>query len=152
MAASAPAMPAAPAAVAASAVVTTPVLAAQVTAPASAPGTCKSPPRRLCRSWRQFSHRLLCLLLYPASVASIGAGGSRLTLSAKEPAWVEIPGCQWRQDFLASSQQVNVFDLQGKAPLKVHAGNAPTLSMQFNGQPVDLAAVTRMNVARIELK
>ena len=150
VAASAPAMPAASAAVAASAVVTTPVLAAQVTAPASAPAPAK-PASTAVPLVAAVQPSAPLPASVSASVASIGAGGSRLTLSAKEPAGGNS-GCQWRQDFsrqLAAGERV---DLQGKAPLKVHAGNAPTLSMQFNGQPVDLAAVTRMNVARIELK
>lgn len=151
VAASAPAMPAASAAVAASAVVTTPVLAAQVTAPASAPAPAK-PASTAVPLVAAVQPSAPLPASVSASVASIGAGGSRLTLSAKEPAWVEIRDANGAKIFsrqLAAGERV---DLQGKAPLKVHAGNAPTLSMQFNGQPVDLAAVTRMNVARIELK
>lgn len=79
-------------------------------------------------------------------------GGSRIAMSAKEAAWVEIRDASGAKIFsrqLAAGERV---ELQGRAPFKVHAGNAPTLTMQFNGQPVDLASVTRMNVARIELK
>ncbi|MDE2593067.1 MAG: helix-turn-helix domain-containing protein [Burkholderiales bacterium] len=76
----------------------------------------------------------------------------KLTLSSKEPAWIEVRDALGQRVFsrqLAAGERV---DVQGQAPLKVHAGNAPSVSIQFNGRSVDLAAVTRQNVARIELK
>ena len=75
-----------------------------------------------------------------------------MTLSAKDSAWIEVRDGSGQKLFsrlLAGGERV---ELQGRPPLNVHAGNAPTVSIQFNGRPVDLAAVTRQNVARIELK
>ncbi|MCC7545361.1 MAG: DUF4115 domain-containing protein [Aquabacterium sp.] len=75
-----------------------------------------------------------------------------MTLSAKESAWIEVRDASGQKLFsrlLAGGERV---ELQGRPPLNVHAGNAPTVSIQFNGRPVDLVAVTRQNVARIELK
>lgn len=93
------------------------------------------------------------------SVTSVTSGASTpsgpvatLTLSSKEPAWIEVRDVTGQRVFsrqLAAGERV---DVQGQAPLKVHAGNAPSVSIQFNGRPVDLAAVTHQNVARIELK
>ena len=88
-----------------------------------------------------------------SSAASAPTGPiGKLTLTSKEPAWIEVRDALGQRVFsrqLAAGESV---DVQGQAPLKVHAGNAPSVSIQFNGRPVDLAAVTRQNVARIELK
>lgn len=89
-----------------------------------------------------------------ASAPAVAASGptGKITLVAKEPAWVEVRDGTGQRLFsrqLAAGERV---DVQGVAPLKVHAGNAPSLSLQFNGRPVDLVAVTKQNVARIELK
>jgi cytoskeleton protein RodZ len=42
--------------------------------------------------------------------------------------------------------------LDGHLPFKLKIGNAAATSLVFRGQPVDLAALTRDNVARLELK
>ena len=92
-----------------------------------------------------------------ASVVSSSASApsgplAKMTLSAKESAWIEVRDASGQKLFsrlLAGGERV---ELQGRPPLSVHAGNAPTVSIQFNGRPVDLVSVTRQNVARIELK
>lgn len=77
---------------------------------------------------------------------------SKLTLSSKEPAWIEVRDAGGLRVFSRQLMAGERVDVQGQAPLKVHAGNAPSVSIQFNGRQVDLAAVTHQNVARIELK
>ncbi len=42
--------------------------------------------------------------------------------------------------------------LDGTPPFKVKIGNAAATRLVFRGQPVDLAASTRDNVARLDLK
>jgi cytoskeleton protein RodZ len=42
--------------------------------------------------------------------------------------------------------------LDGVMPLKVKVGNAAGTQLVFRGQPLALAAYTRDNVARLELK
>lgn len=76
----------------------------------------------------------------------------RLRLAAKDAAWVEVRDGAGAKIFSRHISAGESVELQGQPPLKVHAGNAPVLSIQFNGQAIDLAAVTRQNVARIELK
>lgn len=88
----------------------------------------------------------------PSSASAPSGPLAKMTLSAKESAWIEVRDASGQKLFsrlLAGGERV---ELQGRPPLNVHAGNAPTVSIQFNGRPVDLAAVTRQNVARIELK
>lgn len=86
--------------------------------------------------------------------APIGPAGKtgRMTLAAKEASWVEVRDGAGQKVFSRVIQAGETVELQGQPPLKVHAGNAPVLSLQFNGKAVDLAAVTRQNVARVELK
>jgi|JI10StandDraft_1071094.scaffolds.fasta_scaffold44020_2 cytoskeleton protein RodZ len=88
----------------------------------------------------------------PSSASAPSGPLAKMTLSAKESAWIEVRDASGQKLFsrlLAGGERV---ELQGRPPLNVHAGNAPTVSIQFNGRPVDLVAVTRQNVARIELK
>lgn len=88
----------------------------------------------------------------PSSVSAPSGPIAKMTLSAKESAWIEVRDASGQKLFsrlLAGGERV---ELQGRPPLNVHAGNAPRVSIQFNGRPVDLVAVTRQNVARIELK
>jgi hypothetical protein len=42
--------------------------------------------------------------------------------------------------------------VDGSPPLRVTVGNAAVTQVTFRGQPVELAASTRDNVARLELK
>ena len=42
--------------------------------------------------------------------------------------------------------------LDGALPMRVKIGNAVATELVFRGQPLDLAASTRDNVARLELK
>lgn len=85
-----------------------------------------------------------------ASVPTIPV--AKMTLSSKDAAWVEVRDSTGQKLFsrqLAAGERV---DLQGRPPLNVVAGNAPSVSIQFNGRSVDLAPIIRQNVARIELK
>jgi len=86
--------------------------------------------------------------------APIGPAGKtgRMTLAAKEASWVEVRDGAGQKVFSRVIQAGETVELQGQPPLKVHAGNAPVLSLQFNGKAVDFDAVTRQNVARVELK
>jgi cytoskeleton protein RodZ len=49
-------------------------------------------------------------------------------------------------------QPGETLDLEGTAPFRVRIGNASGTRMSFRGQPMELAAYTRDNVARLELK
>jgi cytoskeleton protein RodZ len=40
----------------------------------------------------------------------------------------------------------------GQLPIRLTIGNAPATRLRFKGQPVELAASTRDNVARLELQ
>lgn len=97
----------------------------------------------------------------PQSPASIPSGkqvllapGSavKLRMAAKGPSWVEILDGNGQKLISRQLTAGESTEVQGVPPLKVHVGNVPALAVEFNGHPVDLAAVARQNVARIELK
>ncbi|HET8694341.1 MAG TPA: helix-turn-helix domain-containing protein [Aquabacterium sp.] len=94
----------------------------------------------------------------PASIPSgkqvLSASGSavKLRMAAKGPSWVEILDGNGQKLISRQLAAGETTEIQGVPPLKVHVGNVPALAVEFNGHPVDLAAVARQNVARIELK
>lgn len=113
-----------------------------------------SAPRVATRAADAASASAVASVTMAGSAASSVVDGvpAKVTLSSKEAAWIEVRDAVGVKVFsrqLAAGERV---DVQGRPPLKVLAGNAPSVSIQFNGKPVDLAAVTRQNVARIELK
>jgi cytoskeleton protein RodZ len=54
--------------------------------------------------------------------------------------------------FSRTLQPGETVGLNGNLPIRVKVGNAAATQVQFKGKPVDLQAVTRDNVARVELK
>jgi cytoskeleton protein RodZ len=86
-----------------------------------------------------------------ASEAADGAGGVAL-LRASEASWVEVVDAGGQVLVQRVLQPGESLGLDGKLPFKLKIGNAAATSLVFRGQPVDLAALTRDNVARLELK
>lgn len=92
----------------------------------------------------------------PASAASAPAAlpvaEVPLQLKASATTWVEVIDGQSK--VLVSRMLVSgeVLPLDGAAPFKLKIGNAAGTEVVFRGQVVDLAASTRDNVARLELK
>jgi len=90
------------------------------------------------------------LQLDPAGAA---ARAGRLTLSVREPAWVDVrETVSGRKVFSRLVQAGENLSVEGQSPLNVRVGNAQAVTLRFGGQPVDLAPYTRNNVARLELK
>lgn len=78
------------------------------------------------------------------------AGMLQIRVSAQS--WVEVTDA--RGQALISRVVLPGEDvaLDGETPLKIKIGNAGVTQLSLRGQPVDLAAYTRDNVARLELK
>lgn len=84
------------------------------------------------------------------STASTNA--ATIQIKASERSWVSI----------TDRNNQNIFDkimvagvgetVQGEPPLQVVIGNAPSTTLIFNNQPVDLAPVTKDRVARLKLE
>ena len=78
-------------------------------------------------------------------------GSSSLLIKASAESWVEVVAAKGQvllSRLLRSGDQV---DVNGIAPLKLRVGNVAGTELVFRGQPVDLAARSRDNVARLEL-
>ncbi len=86
-----------------------------------------------------------------AEVANPSSAGLQLVMS--DSSWVEVRSqltgdkVLYRQ--LNAGETVN---LDATPPLSVKIGNAAAVKLNFRGQPIELDAFTRNNVARLELK
>jgi cytoskeleton protein RodZ len=88
----------------------------------------------------------------PATRDGAGATPGVIQLRTTAPSWVEVTDANGRALLARLVQPGEVLDLEGAAPFRVRIGNASGTRMSFRGQPMELAAYTRDNVARLELK
>lgn len=86
----------------------------------------------------------------PAAASS--AGAKPLKMSFAVTSWVRIDDAGGRtllNDLVRAGEERN---LSGAAPLSVFLGNAPGVTVEFDGQPVDISGATRdNNTARFKL-
>jgi cytoskeleton protein RodZ len=75
-----------------------------------------------------------------------------IQLRATAPSWIEVTDGSGRSLVARLVQPGETIDLEGAAPFRVRIGNAAATRVKFRGQPMELAAYTRDNVARLELK
>jgi cytoskeleton protein RodZ len=87
----------------------------------------------------------------PANVFEAAAAGV-LQLHANERSWVEVTDARGKSLISRLVEAGEDVGLDGVMPLKVRIGNAAATKVVFRGQPLDLGAFTRDNVARLELK
>ncbi len=86
-----------------------------------------------------------------SSAAADSAGGVAV-LRASDATWVEVVDAGGQVLVQRQLQPGESLGLNGILPFKLKIGNAAATQLQFRGQGVDLAPVTRDNVARLELK
>ncbi len=88
-----------------------------------------------------------------ASVApSAASPAGPLQLRANSETWVEVLDAQSQILLSRMLQPGETVVLDGTMPFKLKIGNAAGTEVMFRGQPVNLAASTRDNVARLQLK
>lgn len=75
-----------------------------------------------------------------------------VVLASTEAAWVEVRDARGRRLLSRQLAAGETVGLDGLAPLSVRVGNATAVRLTYRGDPVELAAFTRNNVARLELK
>lgn len=75
-----------------------------------------------------------------------------LQVHADERSWVEVTDARGRSLISRLVEAGEDVGLDGVLPLKVRIGNAGATKVVFRGQPLELGAFTRDNVARLELK
>ena len=86
----------------------------------------------------------------PASPSSVA--GSPLVMVVSDPSWIEVrdgAGKRLLSRHVASGETVG---LMGAPPFAVRIGNAGGVQVSYLGHEVELAAFTRNNVAKLELK
>jgi cytoskeleton protein RodZ len=88
----------------------------------------------------------------PAPGASAAAAGGLIQLRTREPSWVEVRDGGGRVLISRTVLPGEGVGLDGEAPFRLVIGNAAATEVTFRGQPIDLLAVTRDSVARLELK
>lgn len=84
--------------------------------------------------------------------ASAIAGPDALALKAKEDTWIEARDAKGRVLLSRLMRAGEAANVSGQAPLQLKIGNARGTELQFRGHSVDLSAVARDNVVRMELK
>ena len=75
-----------------------------------------------------------------------------IQLHTTAASWIEVTDGSGRSLVARLVQPGETIDLEGAAPFRVRIGNASGTQVSYRGQPMELAAYTRDNVARLELK
>jgi len=90
-------------------------------------------------------------MLEPEALAAAAAAGV-LQLHTSAQSWVEVTDASGQSLLTRVLQPGETVGLDGTLPLKLRIGNAGSTQVVFRGQPMELSAYTRDNVARLELK
>jgi cytoskeleton protein RodZ len=91
----------------------------------------------------------------PAELATTGAAAppsGLVQLRSSEASWVEARDSRGQLLLSRTVLPGESVGLDGSLPIRLTIGNAAATQLGFRGQPVDLAARTRDNVARVELQ
>lgn len=83
--------------------------------------------------------------------ASAAATGGQLRLTFEGDSWVDIRDADGNKVASRLYRPGAEETLSGKPPFKLVIGNAAQVKLFYNGQPVDLAAHVKVNVARLQL-
>lgn len=75
-----------------------------------------------------------------------------LAVRTSGESWVEVQDGRGQMLLSRTVQPGEAVGLDGALPLRLTIGNAAATQLVFRGQPVDLAASTRDNVARLQLR
>jgi len=70
---------------------------------------------------------------------------------ASAPSWVEVVDAAGATLVARTLRPGESLELDGALPLRVRIGNVAATTLSFRGQPVDLTAAARGNIAQLEL-
>jgi cytoskeleton protein RodZ len=87
-----------------------------------------------------------------ASVPAPAAAAGSLVLRTTAASWVEVSDGANRMQLARMLTPGETVGLDGSLPMKVKIGNAAGTEVTFRGKRIDLAPLTRENIARLELK
>lgn len=120
--------------------VPTPVAPASAAASDAAPATAAAP-----------AASEPALATEPDAVTAVAASGV-LQFRASAQTWVEVTDARGQSLISRVLEPGESVGLDGVMPMKVRIGNAAVTQVVFRGQPLALAAYTRDNIARLDLK
>jgi cytoskeleton protein RodZ len=86
-----------------------------------------------------------------ADATSAATGGDPLTLRAVQATWVQAVDGSGQTLMARLVPAGETVSLTAKPPLRLRIGNAGGTELSFRGQPIDLKAVARDNIANITL-
>ncbi len=81
-----------------------------------------------------------------------GAGPEQLMFRLKGESWIEVRDATGTIVFSGIAPAGSTRTVQGKPPFAVVLGNAPQVSIEYRGQPVELGSHTRVGVARLTVQ
>jgi cytoskeleton protein RodZ len=87
----------------------------------------------------------------PAPVPAAQPGVHRLVLRMEQEAWVEVRDRDGRNLVSSLNPAGSERAVRGQPPFELVIGNAPHVTLTYNGKPVDLAPHIKGEVARLTL-
>jgi len=93
--------------------------------------------------------------VHSAPVAASAPGATPATIAvlrASDESWIEVHDANGQVLMSRTLLAGETVGLDGALPLRVKIGNAVATELSFRGRPVDLAPITRDNIARLELR
>lgn len=92
----------------------------------------------------------------PVAAPAVGAKGpdglDRLTFNFGKEAWVEVRDASGAIIYSRINPAGAAQEVQGKGPFALVVGNAQSVTVTHNGQPVDLGPHTKVSVARLTVQ
>jgi cytoskeleton protein RodZ len=88
----------------------------------------------------------------PADAPGADAALKVVSISTSDSSWIEVADGTGQVLLSRVVLPGETVGLDGRLPMRLKIGNAQATQLVFRGEPVDLAASTRDNVARLELK
>jgi cytoskeleton protein RodZ len=86
----------------------------------------------------------------PAAEAVAGSGSLAFRFAGES--WIEVRDASGAIVYSGTNRADSTRTVQGKPPFALVVGNAANVSLEFDGRPVDLAAHTKVTVARLTVQ
>jgi cytoskeleton protein RodZ len=74
-----------------------------------------------------------------------------LMFQLNSDSWAEVTDATGKRLFYDLAKRGQTVKLAGEAPYKVIVGNAPSVTMYYDGKPVDISSIARAGVARFKI-
>jgi len=91
-------------------------------------------------------------VLPPAPPTATAAPSGMVSLELLDECWIEVRDARGKVLLAKMGYATDRFFLEGQEPLAILLGNAPAVRLSYNGEPLDVSAYARGNVARFELR